>query len=69
MNFWSKIRLDLHFWEKYWIFVASLFSGSLIGFGLSGNEVKHFVPFVVILWSGLLVFHFIFRKKEFNASC
>jgi len=54
---------DLHFWEKYWVFAASLFSGVIIGFGLGGQEVRGFYPFITALWLGLLGFHWFFKKK------
>lgn len=53
---------DLHFWEKYWVFVVSIFSGIIIGFVLNDKDVSSCYPILVILWLGLPIFHLKFKR-------
>ena len=60
---------DLHFWETYWVFVVSLVSGIMVGFGLNGKEISVFFPILIPLWFGLVAFHWFFTKvKRINSN-
>lgn len=60
----KTIKKDFHFWEKYWIGISSVFSGMVIGFGLSGQDISPTYPIIIILWVGLFIFDTVFNENQ-----
>lgn len=54
---------NFQFLEKYWIFLNSIFTGMVIGFGLSGYDITSIHPIIITIWIGLFVFDYIFGRR------